>query len=265
MKTRQFIMTAFVAVLALTFFGCDSHKEATVGFSVSKEKQVIFSKGNLQYNPLTNAWRFAEKQWDYVGEANSNIADDYDGWLDLFGWGTGNCPTKVSADPLAFRIFVDWGTNQIGEDAANTWRTLSKEEWEYLLENRPHAKYLKGAAQVNGVNGLIILPDDWKTPKGVKFKSRFRREKSDDAYRSHQTLTAEQWSVFEQAGAIFLPAAVSRLGNVVDSIPTYAHYWTSTVVDRYSSHHFYLYPNEAGVGSCSRNVGMSVRLVKDVE
>lgn len=50
--------------------------------------KVYFSQGNLQYQASTNTWRFAEHQWDYVGEGNNNISPNYNGWIDLFGWGT---------------------------------------------------------------------------------------------------------------------------------------------------------------------------------
>ena len=71
--------------------------------------QVYFSQGNLQYQASTNTWRFAEHQWDYVGtqipdvqgyvggnvagSSNHLIAETYNGWIDLFGWGTSgwNC------------------------------------------------------------------------------------------------------------------------------------------------------------------------------
>ena len=264
MKTRLLIVTAFAAVLVLAFLWCDSRKEATVGFSVSKEKQVIFSQGNLQYHPLTNEWRFAEKQTDYISSTNNNIAPNYEGWVDLFCWGTGMNPTSISNDHNDYQIFTDWGRNEIGKDTVGTWRTLSKDEWIYLLNSRKNAKRLKGVAQVNGVNGLIILPDNWKTTKELPFKPCFHHVQSFEAYSNHQTLTAEQWSILEQSGAIFLPAAVSRIGNIVDSISTYGHYWTSTINDDFSRYHFYLYSNEAGIGSSSPYVGMSVRLVKDL-
>ena len=58
-------------------------------FTINEEgDQVRFSQGNLQYQASTNTWRFAENQWDYVGADNSNISSEYDGWIDLFGWGT---------------------------------------------------------------------------------------------------------------------------------------------------------------------------------
>lgn len=71
-------------------------------FSVSAGKQVYFSRGNLQYQAQFDNWRFAENQYDYVGNSragnvdyafdksdNARIARTYDGWIDLFGWGTG--------------------------------------------------------------------------------------------------------------------------------------------------------------------------------
>lgn len=82
-------------------------------FSVSPTKKVRFSKGNLQYNAALGShqcadgttqqgtWRFAEHQWDYVGDAtkgtvyangikcnNALISSSYNGWVDLFGWAT---------------------------------------------------------------------------------------------------------------------------------------------------------------------------------
>jgi hypothetical protein len=79
-------------------------------FSVSRGHQVRFSQGNLQYYPDDNLWRFAERQWDFVGGPtlceglgdmevgtvyangekcdNTKVGKYYPGWVDLFGWGT---------------------------------------------------------------------------------------------------------------------------------------------------------------------------------
>ena len=145
-------------------------------FSVSATKQVTFSKGNLQYHPANDKWRFAENQTDYIGDANSNISSTYNGWLDLFGWSTSatNFGVSTSTNNADYSgSFVDWGTNKIGNDTPNTWRTLTKDEWNYLLNTRTNADALCGIAQVNGVNGLILLPDNWTCPAGVTFKSGF--------------------------------------------------------------------------------------------
>ena len=100
-------------------------------FSVSADKQVTFSKGNLQYHPANDEWRFAENQTDYIGDANSKCSSTYNDWLDLFGWSTSANNFGVSISTNVgdyYGSFVDWGTNKIGNDAPNTWRTLTDDE-----------------------------------------------------------------------------------------------------------------------------------------
>ena len=84
-------------------------------FSVSSSKKVTFAPGNLQYHAVNNQWRFAQHQSDTVGLSNENIEPDYDGWIDLFGWGTGDNPTNRSTNYYAYETFVDWGKNTIGK------------------------------------------------------------------------------------------------------------------------------------------------------
>ena len=241
-------------------------------FSVSVDKQVVFSPGNLQYHPAMNEWRFAENQTDYIDDANSNIAADYDGWIDLFGWGTGDAPTKSSPFYSAYQTFVDWGTNTIGTDAPNTWRTLSKDEWNYIFYNRPNAQSLFALGSVNGVNGTIILPDNWTTPAGVSFVASTTNALSWQGgyyYNSNgtnygdNTYTSEQWSKMEQAGAVFLPASGSRSDTNVGDVGNIGRYWSST-----GREEFYAYGVDFQSNSLNpqtnlvRDCGFSVRLAK---
>ena len=236
-------------------------------FSVSATKQVTFSPGNLQYHPANDEWRFAESQLDYIGKANSNCSSTYNGWLDLFGWSTSTTHFGVSTsnDRNDYRgSFVDWGTNQIGADAPNTWRTLTRNEWGYLLETRPNASSLCGVAQVNGVNSLILLPDNWTCPSGVTFKSGFHSSDGVEYYAAYQTFTAEQWSKLESAGAVFLPAAGHRSGSSVYDVQDYGYYWSATEYESFSAYYLYSRSNRANMGGASRFYGRSVRLVKDL-
>ena len=243
-------------------------------FSVSASKQVYFSPGNLQYHPANKKWRFAANQADYVGSANSNIYATYNGWIDLFGWGTGNAPTKSSTDYSDYQTFVDWGTNQIGSDAPNTWRTLSKDEWVYIFYNRPNAQFLFALGSVKGVNGTIILPDNWTTPAGVSFVASTTNGLSWQGsyyYNSNgtnygdNTYTSEQWSKMEQAGAVFLPASGLRWGTGVRNVGNDGSYWSSS--EYYENYAYYvyffsssLYPQYINY----RNYGFSVRLAQDL-
>ena len=236
-------------------------------FSVSAGKQVTFSQGNLQYHPANNKWRFAENQTDYIGDANSNCSSTYNGWLDLFGWSTSatNFGVSTSTDYNDYLgSFVDWGTNKIGNDAPNTWRTLSYYEWDYLLNTRTNASVLKGVAQVNGVNGLIFLPDNWTCPAGVTFKSGFHSEMGVDYYAAYQTFTAAEWSKLESAGAVFLPAAGYRFGSSVYSVLNFGNYWSATEPDNNFAYYLLFYSDRAYMGSNDRYYGQYVRLVKDL-
>ena len=236
-------------------------------FSVSSSKQVYFSLGNLQYHPANKKWRFAERQTDYIGEANSNISSTYNGWLDLFGWSTSatNFGVSTSTDYNDYSgSFVDWGTNKIGTDAPNTWRTLTYDEWNYLRNGRPNASSLHGVAQVNGVNGLIFLPDNWTCPVGVIFKSGFHSSYGVDYYAAYQTFTSDQWSKLEAAGAIFLPAAGYRGGSNVGNVQLHGYYWSATEYGGNYVDYLYFYSDGALMGGYSRDNGRSVRLVKDL-
>ena len=237
-------------------------------FSVGGGKQVTFSPGNLQYHPANNEWRFAANQTDYIGADNSNISDTYDGWLDLFGWSTSatNFGVSTSEDRRDYSgSFVDWGTNKIGNDDPNTWRTLTRGEWNYVVFNRPNASSLKGVAQVNGVNGLILLPDNWTCPAGVTFKSGFHSSFGSKYYAAYQTFTADQWSKLEAAGAVFLPAAGARVGTEVSrTLYYYGEYWSATEYESNCAYFLNFSSDGAGMYYSSCCTGHSVRLVKDL-
>ena len=249
-------------------------------FSVSADKQVYFSSGNLQYIQSSDTWSFASAQWEIIGTDNvtggsvssNEYGDSKEGTaladkVDLFGWSTGATHFGVSTstdDEDYSGSFVDWGSNQIGDDVPNTWRTLTYDEWYYLRYNRTNANDLVGVAQVNGVNGLILLPDGWTSPAGITFKSGFHDDYGVEYYAVYQSFTADQWSKLESAGAVFLPAAGYRYGSDVDYVQGGGDYWSAT--ENYSRSAYYLSfgSDGAGMGLDYRYYGHSVRLVKDL-
>ena len=201
-------------------------------FSVSATQQVRFSQGNLQYQASTDTWRFAEHQYDYVGGTfyvsnffedipytvgnvyengiqcnNLNIGPNYSGWMDLFGWGTGNNPTLASSEDNRYNTFFDWGINSIsnGGNRPNTWRTLTIYEWEYLFFTRTDAFSKNAPGNVNGVPGIIILPDNWTLPTGCSFT--YDSYGYGNVWYADNTYSLSQWAEMEAAGAVFLPAA----------------------------------------------------------
>ena len=248
-------------------------------FSVSPTKKVYFSPGNLWYHPRSKSWRFADRQYEYRGKINEDIKEDYDGWIDLFCWGTGYKPLMESYKDEDFAPFVDWGVNPIGNSGfANEWRTLTKDEWQYLYAERENANKLRGTATIkpseslDPVNGYIFLPDTWVTPDGVEFSSGAKN------YYMNQ-----QWRLMEKEGAIFLPAAGFRDREVADHIvvhymDTTGIYHSSTGIVSQAGDFVNYHCNvfmwgiraegrgwEAGIKEDHRYNGFSVRLVKDVK
>lgn len=243
-------------------------KDVTARYlSMCNGRRLVFSHGNLQYHPKNNEWRFAESQLDYIGVENTHanfINPSYDGWLDLFGWSTDNSNFGLSANSgdYAGGDFVDWGKNTISGYAPNTWRTMTKDEWEYLIKNRPNASSLQGVAQVNGVNGLILLPDNWICPAGVTFRPGFNDRY---LYAEYQTFTADQWLQFEEAGAIFLPAAgIRRLGKDVSNDTQFSRIWSATGYDNNNAYYLYFLTDIAYMNTTNRSHGHSVRLVRNL-
>ena len=131
-------------------------------FSIAYDRKVEFAKGNLQYQASTNTWRFAEHPWDYVGDYNKDVSPTYNGWIDIFGWGSGNDPIQTSHARKYYKVFNDWGNNNIINGDGKHWRTLTKDEWDYVLKKRPTDSGIRFVcASVCGIEGVIILPDNW--------------------------------------------------------------------------------------------------------
>lgn len=253
-------------------------------FSVGEGRQVYFSKGNLQYHASTGKWRFAEHQFDMVGMDNAKISPDYDGWIDLFGWGTsgydhgavdyqpwsGNPDTRSDVLHYAYgkaesHLYeqdgkADWGYNRIsnGGDKEHLWRTPRVSEWVYLLFNRGTVSGVRFAkAQVAGVNGLVLLPDNWRVAD-YPLNSANRPDADFDS----NPISLSDWTLrLEPAGAVFLPEAGAR---TVDGIfSQIGGYYTSEAAATDAWHLI------MGVGLAldargHRGDGLSVRLVRDV-
>ena len=256
-------------------------------FSVSSDKQVRFSQGNLQYQASTNTWRFAQSQLDCIGETNANLGESYSGWIDLFAWGTSGynhgatCyqPWSTSQDNRFYYAYgdvnsylyngngqADWGYNAIsnGGNQTGLWRTLTSSEWGQLIEYRETPSGIRFAeACVNGVNGLLLFPDDWDA-------SLYTVNEPNHFYTNVftvNTVSASDWTnILEAAGVVFLPAAGMRIGTSMQFFSEAGAYWTSTTYNNCAEGFMYI-PSEGGItdNAIDRFNGLSVRLVQDVE
>ena len=227
-------------------------------FSVSGTKKVYFSKGNLRHlvnSSMTYKWSFFETQWSYMGSSvhYQNI-DQYGscGYIDLFSYG-GN--SSLCYNPT-------FGYNTILYYSNIIWRTLTKNEWEYILFNRTTSSGKRFAkATVNGVKGLIILPDDWKSSYYSLSKTN-----NGEASFSSNVITSDNWtSILEVHGAVFLPAAGYRSVYDVKDVGIVGSYWSSTANGSDCAYSLAIFDNWLAVRNDSRQFGQSVRLVTDVE
>ena len=239
-------------------------------FSVSETKTVYFSPGNLQatYDGSSWSWHFATNQWDYIGNnAGNTSVNDYGApWVsdnnvtvDLFGWSTNSNYYGITSSDLGkdyLGDFKDWGTLAIGSYPADTWRTLTIGEWQYLFS---HSTY--GMATVNNVHGIIILPDG----------SALSINTDHNAWVNN-TISESDWnSTYEPKRVLFLPAAGYRSYNqVINSEGDYGTYTSSSARDpnnQYNTDMYGIYFGKDYVSSgiSGRESGKSVRLVREVK
>ena len=255
-------------------------------FSVSASKKVNFSKGNLQatYDGSSWTWAFANNQWDYIGNAagNTKVTDaspflSENGTVDLFGWvgasSTWDGVNQYGITSSNARNATDGYGNSATENLKNDWgtlmgtgwHTLTKDEWDYMLNTRPATRYCK--AQVNRKSGLVIFPDGYTHPTGPTAPTNINTQNA--AYTTN-SWSGEAWTKMENAGCVFLPAAGNRNGNSVDDAGTEGYYWSSTHYEGVSTsveyaYNLYFRNNYLSVdGGSYRNRGRSVRLVREV-
>ena len=248
--------------------------------------QVYFSKGNLQYigSAATPYWKFAENQWDYLGNngqgSSSQTVD-----RDLFGWGTSGYnhgaiayqPWTTEISNTCYRAYgsfsanlydqtgqADWGYNAIangGNHENSGWRTLTINEWDYILNSRDNAVSMKGYGTVNSVNGMILLPDDWTLPEGLNFTT------GEGGW--YNIYSGEQWAQMEANGAVFLPAGGYRHQTSFHYVGTGGRYYSSSRGNGDDSVYRVTFTDgapTAGYGySSGPHYGVSVRLVLNAE
>ena len=257
-------------------------------FSISTTEQVWFSQGNLQYigSASTPYWKFADNQWDYLGTTTSqnNTGQNVD--RDLFGWGTSgwNCGNtyyypwdcdntngSLYGPPGNYDLTdnyanSDWGVyNPIsnGGSIAGKWYTFSS--WYYLLYNRPTLSGIRFAkAQVNNVNGVVLLPDNWSS----NYYSLNNTNDNNSNFSSNVIDSSTWTNLLQSHGAVFLPAAGNRSGTGIYYNGNGGYYWSVFAHYNNSSKAISLYFNETNINTYSQDnrfLGHSVRLVYPVE
>ena len=236
-------------------------------FSVSATDKVMLAPGNLQYQPSTLLWRFAQNQYDFVGFdyygthygnvtsgsiicSNDRMHDSsYNGWIDLFGWGTADNPTLSSLFDADYSVYKEWGANV--EDSYS-WFTLSggqNSQWNYLLTQR---KMLNGGERyknvsVCGVTGLMLFPDCFN---GSEVPSVIA--------------TDDDFVPYAKAGCIFLPVTGSTNSTGSFVVPSIGYYWSSTKSGDGDGCYYVQSTDPTGLRLFNASLKAAVRLAREI-
>ena len=224
--------------------------------SVAQGKQIYAAAGNLQYigSETTVVWKFADNQWDMIGTSQGTAVANAN--RDLFGWGTsgynGKYPYMTSTTNTDYPIPIvgtnyDWGIYHSPESGslgggvlfANggglSWRKSTMLEGEFFSGAVTESYGIRvkefgtgnwqpliGWGIVNGVKGLLILPDNWDgsmDPEFVYNSSAWANE--------YDETTTPRWSAMEAYGVAFFPCAGYRDGTTVTYAGERGGYWSS--------------------------------------
>ena len=246
--TRKNFLFVLMA-LSVLMVGCEFDKPTGDGvFSVSSTQQVRFASGNLVYDSVAKAYGFAQHQYDYG---------------DYFRWNTGSNPLTLDFDFIyGYDSIDDWGSHIDGG-----WRTLTHDEWNYVISGRADAAAKCGVATVCGMHGIVLLPDNWS---GGAFNAGFDENRFDNSWDKN-VYDASAWSDMEKAGAVFLPAwgfHIRSAGKLllVRGIGSWGNYWSSTS-DGSTNRAYVMFFNNLKMDAIHNNYrhyGLSVRLVRDI-
>lgn len=211
-------------------FACINLYAASDAFTInSNGEQVRFAEANLSVDAvLPNTADFHLFGWS--GKSRYAVTDFYG-------------VSFVRANGAYAGDFLDWGNLQPVQPDEEPWRTLTADEWEYILKTRPNAANLAGEATIGGQKGFVLLPDTC-------------------------SLTIAQaeanWGAAQGRGAAFLPYQGYRDGTDIVQEGEVGYYWTATSTDSKQATYINININQKTGVSTNRYLGCSVRLVQSV-
>ena len=240
-------------------------------FSVSATQKVKIALSNIQYQPSTNTWRFATNPYDRCMANNASAAANYEGWIDLFGWGASGVK-EDDVKPYSTSVTsTDYSWSEWGNAIGGSWRTPTSEEWTYLLSTRQvnggagysYVTLKYGPADADTATGVLIYPDNFKwadagltTPLQV------------GATAGLQVVQTATWNALSNAGCVFLPGCASRMGTTINPgfYSNYAYYWSATEngTEKADNVYFNIKGKAIEFTNSYRHYGFPVRLIQNL-
>ena len=250
----------------------------------ANKKQVFFSKGNLycsgvEFNDDGTVYSMAKAQWGFevnqydTTPSSSGARENH---ISHFMW----CDNATNAMVLKYEKGWNgldktfFAAKNFTVNGYSGWSVLTggdNGEWSYLLNSRNTAygsNHRYAAVKVNDMAGLLIFPDDFSSwpSKDAGTEPQTFNTYSDSW--NDRNYTVEQFTVLQNNGCVFLPAAGYRRGDngsvSVSDVGRLGSYWSASPND--GSHAFdlifsggFVNPN----GNDARSVARSVRLVTE--
>lgn len=132
-------------------------------------------------------------------------------------------------------------------------------EWDYVLVHRKDAELKRGTGTVNGIHGLILLPDRWKNSAGIVFSPGC-------ISWNDNILSRAQWEQMQKSGAVFLPASDYEWATNPPHPGMSGLYWTATPKGDKEAYYVCFYEGRVYTSVVNqRCYRQSVRLVRDVK
>jgi hypothetical protein len=192
-----------------------------VAFSVSDDKKVIFTEGNLYWDG--SAFCFETKQYQYPTTRNDNHIGYFywTKWSDFYSKNAAYMPyaTVFSSSGSADTFWCCEFGNSLTVNNISGYYNLSNEEWNYLFSSRANSKELyKIGVTVSGKSDcLIIAPDDY-------------------AGTIASTYSYNDWRNAESYGLVCLPSTYyCDASNTLKDEELFPGYWSSGQIDNYGS------------------------------
>lgn len=227
-------------------------------FSVSANKKVQFTKGNLYWNG--SAFKLEENQTDYpTSWSKSHIGHFF--WIKYADYAIGFTPYNQSyyyaSENLVDKLWCSVSTPLTIDDTSGLY-AMTNDEWEYLIKNRRNANSLckYGVTVTNGgttyKNCVIIAPDDF----------------------IGELLSSYTLEDVNAACLVCLPAAGFRNGDYTLSDTSLkgcgssGYYWVDTPSsqDEHKACNMCFYSNEINTNNFNyRYLGYALRLVQTIQ
>ena len=214
--------------------------------------RVRFSKGNLYWNG--SAFNFETSQTAYpTSWSTSHVGHFFWSKTASVAYAASYSDASTAATDVLFTNDPSGATSPNSSFTANgqtgMWRTLTKDEWNYLINTRTNASALyKCNVTVGGVTGcLVIAPDGYTGTIASSYD-------------------AAAWATAESAGLVCLCPNGYRGGSSV-STGDGGRYYSSTPSNNIANAYF-LYVNGASLTIAydgGRNTGRCIRLVTNVD